>query len=81
MSYQIPVYPINDYIIHKDAIKVLLQWISDFEEGKEVPPCAVIYGTPGSGKTTLIYSIFKVVEILNTTRPSTLLGSTVYFST
>ena len=51
---------IDNFKIHKSAIQKLTQWLIDFENKKEnIPICAIIYGTPGCGKTSLVYSLYQ----------------------
>ena len=60
-SYYLPTFDINNYIIHKLAIKKLIYWLNHFDE-EDQPKCAIIYGYPGTGKTTLIHSILKYLN-------------------
>lgn len=58
MSYDFKTFDINNYIIHKKAIYKLTNWLNNFNQ-PGIPSCAVIYGYPGGGKTTLVHSLYK----------------------
>ena len=58
MNYDLNTFDLNNYIIHKKAIDLLKNWMSKLNQ-PGIPSCAVIYGYPGSGKTTLVHSLYK----------------------
>ena len=55
----IKYYNVDKYIIHREIITKLSNWLLRFEKKNNKEMCAIIYGPPGSGKTTLAYNIFR----------------------